>query len=107
MIQYTSIAVPHFHDSFSRIVLKGEVYEIRFSYNNATDCWKFGLFDSRRQPLYQDVKIVPGIPLNHGFCQPPYPKVVFAARSKTDRIGYRNFWDGDAVFYYAEVVDDA
>lgn len=104
-MKYTVIQVPHYNDSFSRIVLDGKVWDIRFTYNNATDCWKFGLFDSQRNPILQDVKIVPGIPLNHAFCKPPYPSVLFAAKTKKDRIGYRDFWDENAEFLFVELKD--
>lgn len=102
MLKYTFIAIPHYNDSFTRIVLDGKVYHLRFSYNNATDCWKFGLFDADKSPIYQDVKIVPGIPLNHAFCEKPYPRVLFGAKTKKERISYNDFWSGDAEFFYAE-----
>lgn len=101
-MKYTEISVPHYNDSFSRIVLDGKVWEIRFSYNKATNCWKFGIYDSKHKPIYQDIKIVPGIPLNLPFCRRPYPHVLFFAKTKLGRIGYHDFWDGNAEFAYVE-----
>lgn len=103
-IKYTSIEVPHYNDSFSRIVLDGRVWEIRFQYNKASDCWKFGIYDTFRNPLFQDIKIVPGIPLNLSFFRPAFPKVFFVAKTKLPRIGHEDFWNGDADFYFVEQV---
>jgi hypothetical protein len=105
-VDYTVITVPKYNDSFSRITLDGTLYQIRFSYNMATDCWKFGLFTAWYEPIFQDVKIVPGAPLNHSFCQKPYPRVWFGVKTKLDRVGYRDFWDGNAEFFYMELADN-
>lgn len=102
-MKYTIVSVPHYNDSFSRLVIANKVWEIRFTYNHPTDCWKFGIYDSQHNPLYQDIKIVPGIPLNIPFCRSPYPLVLFAAKTKLDRIGYHDFWDGNAEFVFVEL----
>lgn len=106
-MEYTSIEVPHHNDSFVRVVIRRKVWELRFTYNNATDCWKFGIYDSRRNPLVQDIKIVPGIPLNHAFCKDLFPHVYFGVITKLDRIGYRDFWDGYAKFIFVELPDES
>lgn len=105
MVKYTSISVPHYNDSFSRIVIGKKLWEIRFTYNNATDCWKFGIYDSKQNPLFRDVKIVPGIPLNIPFCRVPLPIVLFGVKTKLNRVGYQDFWNGNAEFFYVESND--
>lgn len=102
-MKFTVISVPRMNDSFSRIVLDNKVWEIRFTYNHPTDCWKFGLFDTERNPVIQDIKIVPGIPINHSFWKRPYPNVLFAVKTKLDRVGHEDFWNGNAEFFYAEM----
>ena len=44
------IKVPDFNDSFSRVVLSGKEYLIRFSYNFEGDYWTFGIYDHNRSP---------------------------------------------------------
>ena len=60
----TVITVPDYNDSFSRVVLAGKEYLIRFSYNFSGDYWTFGIFDHNRNPYVQGIKIVPNSPLN-------------------------------------------
>ena len=51
----TVITVPDYNDSFSRVVLAGKEYLIRFSYNFSGDYWTFGIFDHNRNPYVQGI----------------------------------------------------
>lgn len=102
-VDYTVISVPKMNDSFSRIIIDKELFQLRFSYNYKPNCWKFGLYTSDFTPLYQDIKIVPGIPLNIPFSQKPYPSVWFGVKTKLNRVGYEDFWNGNASFFCMEV----
>ena len=55
----TVIQVPEYNDSFSRVVLSGKEYLIRFSYNYAGNYWTFGIYDGNRSPYVAGIKIVP------------------------------------------------
>ena len=99
-MEYIIIEVPDLNDSMSRIVLNGMAYQIRFSYNDTEDYWKFGLYDSQNNPIAIGIKIVPNFPLNifHGVTE--LPSGVFAAKSKLDHIGRNDFKDGKAEFIF-------
>lgn len=103
-MDYTIIEVPDKNDSMSRLVIDKAVYQIRFSYNDTGDFWKFGLYNSLGEPIALGLKIVPNYPLNVFCGAPDFPDVVFVALSKLDRIGRDDFKDGKAKFVYA-VVD--
>ena len=60
----TVIQVPEYNDSFSRVVLNGKEYLIRFSYNYEGNYWTFGIYDGNRSPYVAGIKIVPNSPLN-------------------------------------------
>lgn len=99
-MEYIIIEVPDMNDSMSRIVLNGVPYQIRFSYNDTKDYWKFSLYDTQRNPIALGIKIVPNFPLNIfcGVTQLPFG--VFAARSKLDHIGRNDFKNSKAEFIF-------
>ena len=99
-MEYTIIAVPDLNDSISRIVLNSTVYQIRFTYNDTGDYWKFGLYDSQANPIVIGIKIVPQFPLNLFYGYTDLPWGVFGVFSKLDRIGRNDFADGNAQFIF-------
>lgn len=105
-MDYIIIEVPDMNDSISRVVLAGVPYQIRFSYNATKDYWKFSLFDAQSVPIVQGVKIVPNFPLNVFLGVARLPFGVFGVMSKLDRIGRRDFADGNAQFIFAPVTDN-
>lgn len=105
-MDYTIIEVPNKNDSMSRIVLNNTVYNIRFTYNDTADYWKFGLYTSTGEPIVIGVKIVPNFPLNV-FCRTAeLPDGVFGAFSKLDHIGRDDFNNGKAEFAFIPVDFD-
>lgn len=104
-LQATFVSIPHYNDSFSRIIIQNIPYMIRFSYLKADDCWVFGIFDVKYNPIVQGIKIVPGIPLNLQYIDDALPPVLWGAKTKLDRIGYHDFWDGKAEFFYVESAE--
>ena len=46
----TVIQVPEYNDSFSRVVLNGKEYLIRFSYNYEGNYWTFGSYYGNGSP---------------------------------------------------------
>lgn len=102
-MDYIVIDVPDMNDSMSRIVLNGTPYQIRFTYNDSKDYWKFSLYDSQSNPLILNVKIVPNFPLNVFFGAAKIPDGVFGAMTKLSRIGRDDFKNGKASFVFCPV----
>ena len=94
------IDVPNLHDSFSRVVLSGTQYLIRFTYNDTMDSWSFGLFTLMKEPILEGVRIVPEFPLNLGLIDERLPKGMFWCYSSLDRVGRQDFVEGKARFSY-------
>lgn len=103
-MDYTIIEVPDANDSISRIVLSGTQYQIRFSYNDTCDYWKFSLYNSQNEPIVLGIKIVPRFPLNVFYGVTKLPNGVFGVMSKKDHIGRNDFIDGSAQFIFAPVA---
>ena len=102
-MEYIIIEVPDLNDSMSRIVLNGVAYQIRFSYNDTKDYWKFSLYDTQNNPIVLGIKIVPNFPLNI-FCElTQLPSGLFAVKSKLDHIGRNDFKNGKAEFIFCPV----
>lgn len=99
-MEYTIIEVPDMNDSISRIVLSGKQYNIRFTYNDTCDYWKFSLYDAQSNPIVLGIKIVPQFPLNVFYGVSEIPSGVFGVLTKLDRIGRNDFLDGKAKFIF-------
>lgn len=99
-MDYTIIEVPDMNDSVSRVVLSGKQYNIRFTYNDTCDFWKFSLYDTQSNPIVLGIKIVPQFPLNIFFGVSEIPSGVFGVLTKLDRIGRNDFLDGKAKFIF-------
>ena len=63
-MEYTVIAVPDMNDSFSRVVLGGQAFQIRFTWNDTAQRWMWGLYTTERVPIIEGVRVVPSFPLN-------------------------------------------
>lgn len=92
---------PDKNDSFTRIVLEGEEYLFRFSYNYVGGFWTMGIYQNESTPIVSGVKIVPTFPVNWYFRQYiELPKGILAVITKLDKIGRNDFVDGNARFVY-------
>lgn len=97
------IDVPQMNDSFSRIILGGVEYQLRFTYNDTFDYWTFGIYNQNKEPLIVGLKIVPGFPLNlFANNSPDIPNGFFIAKSNKEKIGHNDFYDGSASFYFID-----
>lgn len=96
------IVVPDMNDSFSRIIIKGKEYLIRFTYNDTFDYWSFGIYAPNKKPIIQGIKVVPRFPLNLFSGVVNMPDVVFACSSSLMHIGRYDFKNEAATFYYIE-----
>ena len=99
-MEYIVIEVPDMNDSMSRIVLNGTAYYIRFTYNHTGDFWKFGVYNSQKEPIVVGMKIVPRFPLNAFYGVSKLPTGYFGVKTKLDRIGRNAFADGEAKFIF-------
>lgn len=99
-MDYIIIEVPDMNDSISKISLLGTQYQLRFTWNEACQCWSFGLLDALGDPLAIGIKIIPNFPLNL-FCGAQwFPKGFFAALTKAERIGRKDFVTESAKFVF-------
>lgn len=96
----TVITVPDYNDSFSRVVLAGKEYIIRFSYNFSGDYWTFGIFDHNQNPYVKGIKIVPNSPLNFFYLCHGLPEGLFGALSTKQAIGRNDFKENRAQFIF-------
>ena len=94
------ITVPDFNDSFSRVVLSGKQYLIRFSYIDTFDYWTFGLYTTLQEPIVEGIKIVPQFPLNLFFNNRNMPNGVFGVFTELEKVGRDDFLNGKAIFAY-------
>lgn len=98
----TYISVPDMNDSFSRIIILGVEYLIRFTYNDTYDFWSFGIYNPDETPIVQGIKIVPNYPLNLFATVGNMPQVYFSCSSNLEHIGRNAFKEELAKFYYIE-----
>ena len=59
-MDYIMIEVPDLNDSISRVVLNGNAYQIRFTWNETGGYWKFGLYDTQSEPIVVGPRSCPG-----------------------------------------------
>jgi len=102
-MEYIIIEVPDMNDSVSRVVLAGTAYLIRFTYNDTCDYWKFSLYNAQNEPIVLGIKIVPRFPLNVFYGVTKLPDGVFGVMTKLDRIGRKDFLNGNAQFVFCPV----
>ena len=94
------IAVPDLNDSFSRVVLDGKQFMIRFTWNDTAQRWSFGLYTMQKEPLAVGLRMVPRFPLNIQIVDDRIPFGVFGVYSDLKSVGRKDFIDGKAVFAY-------
>ena len=102
-MDYITIEVPDMNDSVSRIVLNNTAYQIRFTWNDTGGDWKFSVYDPQSQPIVVGIKIVPRFPINLFYGVTRLPTGVFGVMTKLDRIGRKDFVDGNATFVFCPV----
>ena len=96
----TEISVPDHNDSFSRVVLDGVQYQIRFTWNETAKRWSFGLYTMQREPIAVGIRLVPRFPLNLQIVDERIPMGVFGVYSDLKSVGRYDFLEGKAIFTY-------
>ena len=94
------ISVPDHNDSFSRVVLDGAQYQIRFSWNEAAGRWSFGLYTMQKEPITVGIRLVPRFPLNLQVVDERLPQGAFGVYSDNEVVGREDFINGRATFAY-------
>ena len=99
-MEYTIITVPDMNDSFSRVVLAGTAYQMRFTWNDTAKRWMWGLYTADQTPIIEGVKIVPSFPINLSCGRPGLPDGAFGAITELAAIGRGDFSNGNAQFVF-------
>ena len=94
------ISVPNMNDSFSRVVLDGTQYLIRFTWNDTAQRWSFGLYTIQKEPLVQGQRMIPRFPLNLQIVDDTFPRGIFGVYSDFESVGRDDFINGKAIFAY-------
>jgi hypothetical protein len=94
------ILVPDMNDSFSKAVLDGKEYLLRFTWNDTAGRWNFGIYTVLREPIIQGIKLVPQFPVNLQYIDERLPSGIFGVYTKLEVIGRKDFIDKKAVFAY-------
>ena len=94
------IQPPDMNDSFSRLVLQGKEYLVRFTYSYTDDSWTFGIYKETSVPIITGIKLVPCFPINRYFHTSDMPDGVFGVLTALDRVGRTAFSNGDAKFVF-------
>ncbi|WP_203227532.1 phage baseplate plug family protein [Calorimonas adulescens] len=103
MMQY--ITPPDLNDSFSRVVLGGKEYLLRFTYNDTFGYWSFGIYDLEETPIVAMTKIVPNSPLTFFYENRDLPSGVFGVITDLEKVGRNDFINGKAVFVFIPYED--
>ena len=99
-MQRLEIMVTNMNDSFSRVVLDGKPYLIRFTFNDTANRWSFGLYTMQKKPLAVGLRMVPHFPLNLQIMDDNFPLGVFGVYTHLSSIGRNDFKNGNAIFAY-------
>ena len=94
------IHVPDLNDSFSRVVLGGTAYLIRFTWNDTAQRWSFGLYTTQKEPLAVNLRMVPRFPLNLQIVDSGFPGGIFGVYSSLASVGRQDFLNGKAIFAF-------
>ena len=95
------ISVPNENDSVCKITLSNRIYHLRFTWNDASKIWSFGIYDDMMNPIVPMTRIVVQIPLLHYYTYSGLPDGDFmAVKLSGDDIGREDFASGNAAFAF-------
>ena len=94
------ITVPDMNDSFSRVVLDGKQYLLRFSWNDTAQRWSFGLYTIQKEPLALGLRIIPQFPMNLQIVDRNFPRGALGVESSLSYVGRDDFKNGKARFVF-------
>ena len=99
-MQRLEIFVPDMNDGFSRVILDGAEYLLRFTWNDSKERWYFGIYTVLREPIVQGLKIVPHFPINIQYIDERLPSGIFGVYTNLEAVGRSDFTEGRAVFAF-------
>lgn len=99
-MEYTIITVPDMNDSFSRVVLGGSAFLLRFTWNDTAGRWMWGCYTTDRAPIIEGVRVIPSFPLNIFCGRPGLPDGAFGVISERESVGRQDFINGNAQFVF-------
>jgi len=105
-MNYLKIEVPDLNDSFSRVVLGGRQYMIRFTWNEAAGRWSFGIYSMQQEPIATGLRMVPRFPLTLQIVDEDFPRGTFGVFTQLHTIGRNDFVLGNAVFGFIPLEVD-
>lgn len=92
---------PDKNDCLTRIVLDGDEYLFKFSFNYEGGFWVLGIYENENNPIVAGIKITPCFPVNWYFRQYiKLPKGVLGVVTRLEKIGRQDFVNGNAQFVY-------
>lgn len=92
---------PDKNDGLTRIVLDGDEYLFRFSFNYEGQFWTLGVYENENTPIVAGIKITPCFPVNWYFRQYiKLPKGILGVVTRLEKIGRQDFVNGNAQFVY-------
>ena len=94
------INVPDMNDSFLRVILEGETYLFRFTYNDRYDYWTFGVYITEEIPIMTGMKMLPCLPLNQYFRADRMPRGIFGVITEQEKVGRYSFVNDEAKFVF-------
>ncbi len=96
------IAVPNQNDSVCKITLNNRIYHLRFTWNDASQFWSFGIYKDNMEPIIPMTRIVVNAPLLHYYTYSDLPNGDFlAVKLEGEEIGRDDFENGNAGFFFA------
>ena len=96
------IKVPNENDSMSKITLDGKIYHLRFTWNDVSKFWSFGVYKDNLEPIVPMTRIVIRTPLLHYYTYSDLPKGDFmAVKLEGEEIGRDDFENQTAGFFFA------
>jgi hypothetical protein len=99
-VERLEIFVPDMNDSFSRVILDGSEYLLRFTWNDTKSRWYFGIYTVMREPIVQGLKLVPQFPVSIQYIDERLPSGIFGVYTNLDAVGRSDFTGGRAIFAY-------
>ncbi len=94
------ILVPDLNDSFSKIAIENVEYLLRFTWNDTKERWYFGIYTTLREPIIQNIKLIPKFPIGIQYNNEKLPSGIFGVYTSKENIGREDFKNSKALFAY-------
>lgn len=99
MIEFS---IPRMYDYMQQVELEKNIYYIRLTLNVTKDYWSFSLYDSKKNPIVEMMRLVPDFELLYGVTDRRLPKGTFGVVTNKEVIKAESLFNGDATLVYFE-----